>query len=190
MGGCSGECVCRDMVSSKSLYSVIDMENVSGLNEEKRGGVREIIQKSWADREAKSSARCKGQEGLIVRVPFLRKVSLNKIEIKSTFKEVRLFINNRYASFTTKCKNEEKYFLPGTEHIIPLVLPSYKYKSVDYLTLHLLCSEEEKGALFYLCLCGEEQEGIRKAVNVSYELYPLPENTKASEKSKSNQILH
>ncbi|KAI5186720.1 hypothetical protein NEHOM01_1659 [Nematocida homosporus] len=185
MGGCSGECACTDAIPARSLYASIDINGVTGINEQVRGCCREVVKKSHAERNGGVVAVAKDGQRLIVKIPFISKVALSRIEIKSSFKQLCVFANNRYVTLSSKPKPGESYCLPGDDHIIRVNLPSYKYKSVDFVALYLQDAGEGEGTLSYLCLCGEVTGSLAKAVNVSYELYPIPEDTKISEKSHS-----
>lgn len=192
MQGCSGRCACAGGVPGSSLYSAIEMDRVVGINEKEKGKCREVIKRGEASkemslREMDLRAYAKTEQGLVINIPFLCKVSLSKIEIGGSFKKMEVVTNNRYVSLTSALKNSEEYSLDGSDHIFQIVLPSYKYKSVDFLTLRLQESEG-RGSIFYLCICGAVVGALPKAVNVSYELYPIPEKTK-EDKREAHKLL-
>ncbi|OAG32186.1 hypothetical protein NEDG_02105 [Nematocida displodere] len=187
MQGCSEACACSDALPSKSLYAAIDMDKVAAQNERLRGSCLEVLKKAHSDRHGPPSAHGKDAQGLLVKIPFVHKVSLNKIEIKSGFTQMEVVANNQYVTLSSKPKNSDKYTLTGTEHILPVPLPNYKYKNVDCLTVRLTGGDER--SLSYLSLCGAVTGALPTAVNVSYELYPLPGETKAPKASQS-PLLH
>ncbi|KAH9387217.1 uncharacterized protein NEMAJ01_2113 [Nematocida major] len=177
--GCSKECACNDSLPSKSLFSSIDMDKVCAINEKVKGSCVNILSKSASirDIDMATSAHSNDATGLVVKIPFVCKVSLCRIEICTSFKKMELFVNNQYVTLSYKSKTKEEYMLPGSRHIIPIVIPAYKHKSVDTLTLRLTeC--DGAGYLAYLCVCGIVTGALPKAVDATYELYALPENVK------------
>ncbi|KAI5181131.1 hypothetical protein NEOKW01_1350 [Nematocida sp. AWRm80] len=190
MSGCNGQCACNDDIPSKSLLACIDTHKVSAINEQQRGSCLEILLKSHAERHSDTRAFSKDSNGLVLKIPFTHKVSITKIEIKSTFKQIDLIVNNQYITLDSKPKNLEKYCLTGDSHIVPIVLPAYKYRSVDCLTIRLKEPVDNTGSLSYLCVSGAITGSLPTPVNVSYELYPIPEDTKSITKESSNLPLH
>lgn len=185
MKRCSKECACEDAVPAASLYNAIEIDKVVGINEERRGQCSEVIKKGVSGRSFDVCAHAKTGQGLVVKIPFLYKVSLSSIEIRTSFKQIEVVANNRYVTLTSVSRSSDRYFLSGTDHIIRVSLPSYKYKTIDFLTLRLKESAE-KGTLSYLCICGEVVGSLPQAVNVSYELYSAPKKTKMHEKETTS----
>jgi len=177
MEGCSEECVCAAEVPSKSLFGSVDISRVVGTNEAPKGSCKEVLVESSARRGVAACSRTRVPGGLVVKIPFVEKVALVKIEIRCTFRRVEICANDPYVSLESQMKNQVEYALPGTAHIVPVSLPPYKYKSVDHLTVRLKDAEGEE-SLSYLVVCGAVKGALPRAVNVSYELYPVPEDTK------------
>lgn len=185
MASCTEECLCSESIPSKSLFSYIDMKNVTVINEKVKHSCSAILNKSSSLRLKDLKVYSKDSKGLVIKIPFLCKVSVNKIEISTSFKNLEVFTNNQYVTLAYKPKIPEEYSLPGHDHIVPVNLPSYKHKSVDTLTLRLK-SLNEIGYLNYLCICGIVTGSLPKAVNVSYEVYPLPEDIKSMRTEEDN----
>lgn len=172
--GCGGECACLDLIPSKSLYRSMDISRISCINERERGSCLRVIESSVIDR--REVAYSKDSLGIVVKIPFTCKVALSKIEIRTSFTLLEVFTNNQYVTLSYKPKKKEEYNLPGTDHVIRVVLPAYKHKSVDTLTIRL--TGAETGALSYLCVYGIVSGVLPKAVHASYEVYGLPEENK------------
>ncbi|EIJ89441.1 hypothetical protein NEPAR06_2166 [Nematocida parisii] len=187
--GCTADCVCNDGVPSKSLFSSIDIDKVTTINEKDKDSCKELLKRSESIRNVKMSAHSKSNKGLVIKIPFICKVLLNRIEIMTTFTKIEVFINNQYVTLTYKPKVPEEYFLPGGDHIFPITIPAYKHKSVDTLTIRL-SNNDEYGSIGYLCICGVVTGKLPKAINVSYELYGLPENTKSFSKETTSTETH
>lgn len=179
--GCGKECACIDALPAKSLYGSIDTSKVVAINEKVRDSCLNVLNRSSSDRIVGCVAYSKDRQGLVIKMPFTCKVSLSKIEIRTSFKKIEVFTNNQYVTLSYKPKNKEEYTLPGTDHIIPIVLPAYKHNSVDTLTIRLGGIEEE-GVLSYLCICGAVSGVLPKAIHASYEVYPMPDEKKVFSK--------
>ncbi|KAI5190711.1 hypothetical protein NEMIN01_1176 [Nematocida minor] len=186
---CGKECMCLDALPAKSLFSSIDINKVSAINERVKESCANVLNRSSSERETEVHAYSKDKQGLVIKIPFICKVALSRIEIRTSFKKIEVFTNNQYVTLTYKPKNKEEYSLPGTDHILPIVLPAYKHKSVDTLTLRLT-GTDEPGVLKYLCICGAVSGVLPKAVNVTYELYPMPEDTKAPDAKANNMEIY
>ncbi|KAI5191487.1 hypothetical protein NECID01_1481 [Nematocida sp. AWRm77] len=188
---CSNECACSNAMPAKSLLSAVDMGKVSALNEKEKGSCLSVIQK--AQREKGGPVSCaKDPKGLLVKIPFMHKVNITKIELRSSFGKMEVVPNNMYVGLTGPCKKSDTFSLSLPEHIVPVSLPPYNYKSVDHLAIRLTETAQgfgEAGSLSYLSLYGVITGSLPSAVNVSYELYSVGEKVQ-DEGEKHHAKIH
>ncbi|KAI5160890.1 hypothetical protein NEAUS03_1383 [Nematocida ausubeli] len=184
---CNGECACSDLLPIKSLFPYMEIDKISVINEAKKGSLLEIIKASNSVKDIPFSCHSKDSKGLLVKIPFNCKVSLTNLQIKSTFSKLEVFTNNLYVKLenpktsrpdSRKASQSSEYSILS-DHFLNINISS-KNKSVDTLTIRLTGSEGV-GEVNYLCICGTVTGILPKAVNTTYEAYPVADLGKITE---------
>lgn len=184
---CTGECACNDSAPAKSLYHAIDHSRVTAVNELKRGSCAAVVAKTHEQRHSPEAAQSRSASGLLVKIPFKFKVAITRVDFRGTFSRMDVYANNQYVALDSAAKPVDSFALPDASgaHIVPVALQPFKYKSVDLLTLRLAGADGAADArLLYLGLRGVVSGSLPAAVNVSYEVYPVPKSSKSESRAK------
>lgn len=189
--GCSEDCSqCTEEVPGKSLIAVLDIPRVSAVNEKTRGSCAAVLQKGRAEKGSGVCAVSKTPQGLLVRVPFLCKVSVSYLEIQSGPASLEVFPNASHATLTSRHRITDTYTLPGIPHLVRVPLPKSKYANIDALVLRMK-QVDAPVSFSYLGILGIKTSAHAMPVLVSYEKYPQPEDASVKAKdSGRNRVLY
>jgi PITH domain len=179
---CCSECACGDAAPTKSLYTSVDHERVSAVNEARRGSCAEVLRKTYEERLSPPAAESKSSSGLLVKIPFKFKVSITRIDFRGDFDTAELYANNPYVKIGGEARPTSTFALPETSsgHIIPLSLQPFLYKSVEILSVRLT-RKVGLGRLEYFGITGVVVANLLKPVNASYEVYPVAKSPQETE---------
>lgn len=189
--GCSEDCrQCTEEMPGKTLLAVLDVSRISAINEKTRGSCASVLQKGRAEKDTGICAVSKTQQGMLVRIPFVCKVSISCIEIQSCPADLEVFPNASHATLTSQHRIMDKYTLPGSPHLIRISLPKSKYANIDSLVLRMK-QIDESVSFSYLGIFGVTTSAHAVPVIVSYEKYPQPKDASAkAEDSGRSRVLY
>jgi len=178
-----------------SLYSKIDINNLTTLNESEENSGRTVF-RSWDDRLSKDHfviSDC--DDELLFNIPFTGNVKLKGIivmggEDESHPARVRLYKNKGHMSFDdVKCEADQEFELTrDTTGTMEYPVKIVKFSSVYNLSLHFPKSiGGDVTKIYYIGLRGEFTEGQReKIVLASYELAANPADNHVKSDKKVN----
>ncbi|KAF7684751.1 PITH domain-containing protein P35G2.02 [Astathelohania contejeani] len=165
---CQGkECKCNNITEEKLITQYIDIQHIICYNEKCIGSIKNIFREFNRRDEEYLTLPKKKPFYLLIKIPFICRVNLTSILIRTSFQKMRLY-KNRDLEFEDiiEKRHDGEYNLPIDLHYLNIQI---RGGMRDVSVLHILLMGDEKSELNYCGIKGCLSESIQGPIITVYE---------------------